>query len=419
MENDTVHIIGGGIIGLCAAWYLKKAGCTVTVIDKGDLKEGTSFGNAGMIVPSHFVPMANPGVVAQGLKWMLNSKSPFYIKPRLNQDLIQWLWHFYRSSNHQHVKQAMPILYELNEHSKGLYRELTSLESFDFCFEEKGLLMLYKSSKQEEKEAKMAEQARKLGVEAEILDSEELSKLEPDMDLDVLGGLYFPGDAHLYSNKLMFQLVEVLKREGVQFRTNTSISDFGLRGSKIDTLIDDKGNLIPVKNVIVASGTWTANLLKKANIKLHIQDGKGYSITLDQSKVKPRIPTILSEAKVAITPMGDDLRIGGTLEISGISPKINLKRIQGIKESIPDYYRNMDLPHTESKDIWKGYRPCTPDGMPYIGKSRTLNNLYVGTGHGMMGLSLGAITGKLLSELMTQKKPSMNLFPFRLDRFEK
>ncbi|PRX53932.1 NAD(P)/FAD-dependent oxidoreductase [Flagellimonas meridianipacifica] len=417
MGNDTVHIIGGGIIGLCAAWYLKKEGYAVTVIDKGDLKEGTSFGNAGMIVPSHFVPMANPGVVAQGLKWMLNSKSPFYIRPRLNQDLVQWLWHFYRSSNHQHVKQAMPILYELNERSKDLYQELSSLENFDFSFEEKGLLMLYKSEKQAEKEAKTAEQAKKIGLEAEILDSKELGKLEPNMDLDVLGGLYFPGDAHLYSNKLMFQLVGVLKQKGVHFLTNTSVSDFSFKGSQIEALISENGDTIPVKNVVVASGSWTATLLKKANIKIYIQDGKGYSITLEKPKTRPQIPTILSEAKVAVIPMGDDLRIGGTLEMSGISPQINTKRIQGIKESIPRYYKNIELPFTDDKDIWKGYRPCTPDGMPYIGKSEALSNLYVGTGHGMMGLSLGAITGKLLSEVIMQKKPSMDLFAFRLDRF--
>ena len=419
MGNDSIHIVGGGIIGLCSAWYLKDEGLDVTVVDSGDFSEGTSHGNAGMIVPSHFVPMANPGVIAQGLKWMLNGKSPFYIKPRLNLDLIQWLWHFYRSSNPQHVHYAMPILYELNERSKELYKELSSSEGFDFGYEDKGLLMLYKTEKQAEKEAKLAKQAHSLGIDAQILDTSDLRKLEPEMDLDVLGGIYFPGDAHLYSNKLMFQLVEVLKQRGVQFKAHTPIVDFELKGAEIESLIAENKQRISVKNVVMAAGSWTGNLLKKANIKVHIQDGKGYSITLNKPRVRPKIPTILSEAKVALTPMGEDLRIGGTLEMSGLSPKINLKRIQGISESIPRYYTNLPLTGFKEHEIWIGYRPCTPDGLPYIGKSDAIGNLYVGAGHGMMGLSLGAITGKLISELVNGKKPSINISPFRLDRFGK
>ncbi|WP_435623085.1 NAD(P)/FAD-dependent oxidoreductase [Flagellimonas sp.] len=416
MGNDSIHIVGGGVIGLCSAWYLKDEGWDVTVVDSGDFSEGTSHGNAGMIVPSHFVPMANPRVIAQGLKWIFNSKSPFYIKPRLNQDLIQWLWHFYRSSNQQHVHYAMPILYELNEYSKQLYRELSGFEGFDFGYEDKGLLMLYKTEKQAAKEAKLAKQAHSLGIDAQILDTSDLRKLEPEMDLDVLGGIYFPGDAHLYSNKLMIQLTEFLKHKGVQFKTHTPIVDFELKGAKIESIITKNEQKIPVKNVVMATGSWTGNLLKKANIKVHIQDGKGYSITLNKPRVRPKIPTILSEAKVALTPMGEDLRIGGTLEMSGLSSKINLNRIHGILESIPQYYHNLPLPDVMEKEIWTGYRPCTPDGLPYIGKSGAIGNLYVGAGHGMMGLSLGAITGKLISELVGGKKPSINVYPFRLNR---
>ena len=163
MNGSSVHIIGGGVIGLCAAWYLKKVGCEVTVIDKSELTEGTSFGNAGMIVPSHFVPMASPGVIAQGLKWMLNRKSPFYIKPRMNRDLLQWLWHFYRAANTQHVARSIPILYELNERSKWLYKALAAEVGFGFDFEENGLLLLYKTKKQAEEEEKLAEKSPQIG----------------------------------------------------------------------------------------------------------------------------------------------------------------------------------------------------------------------------------------------------------------
>lgn len=417
MKTDEVHIVGGGIIGLCAAWYLKQEGCKVTVIDTHGCSEGTSFGNAGMIVPSHFIPMATPGVILQGLKWLLNNKSPFYIKPRLNVDLIQWLWHFYRSANNRQVVAAMPVLYDLHERSKALYKEMAAEACFDFGLKEQGLLMLYKTQKQAREEANLAEKAQRLGVKAELLDSQGLQALEPEMKLDVLGGLYFPGDAHLYPDLLMAQLSVRLRTLGVSFIPWTSVADFKIKGSKIEALLTAQGSLIPVENVLLSAGSWTGLLLKKAGVKIHLQDGKGYSITVDQPQLRPQIPTILSEAKVAITPMGADLRVGGTLELSGLSKKVNSKRVQGIIESIPKYYRNLDISYKVKTDIWQGYRPCTPDGMPYIGQSHVLSNLFVGTGHGMMGLSLGAITGKLLSELITGQAPKTDLRPFSLNRF--
>ena len=417
MKKKEIHIVGGGIMGLCAAWYLLQEGYQITIIDKSDFSDGTSHGNAGMIVPSHFVPMATPGVITQGLKWLLNSKSPFYVKPRLNADLIQWLWHFYRSANIKQVAQAMPILYAFNERSKALYKEIATSNDFDFGFEEKGLLMLYKTKKQAAKEEELADQAHQLGVKAEMLDNQALKRLEPDVELDVLGGIYFPGDAHLHPTQLMAQMIGRLKQKGVQFVGNNSIVDFKLTSKKITALVNNRGEELSVKNVLLTAGSWTGLLLKKAGIKIHLQDGKGYSVTLNKPNLRPRIPTILSEAKVAITPMGEDLRIGGTLELSGLSPKISQSRVQGILESIPSYYKNLPVTPIETGKIWKGYRPCTPDGMPYIGKSPVLSNLTVGTGHGMMGLSLGAATGKILSEVITNQETMLDIRPFRLNRF--
>jgi len=417
MNQPHVHIIGGGIIGLCSAWYLQKAGCEVTVVDANTFDSGTSFGNAGMIVPSHIIPMAAPGVIGQGLKWLLNDKSPFYIKPRLSADLIQWVWNFNKSATKANVERCMPLLYAYNELSKNLYRELASEAELDFGFSERGLLMLYRSAAFQEEEELLAEKARSVGMKAEVLDLAGVQNLEPDLDLDVIGGVYFPGDAHLYPNRFMSQIKVALQRKGVKFIGNTKVVDFDLRGKKITGLHTSSGELIPTAHVLLSSGSWTASLLKKTGIRMLLQDGKGYSITLNNPPVRPRIPTILSEAKVAITPMGDDLRIGGTLEISGLSPKLNMRRVEGIVESVPKYYKNVDVPLSSSTPIWKGYRPCTPDGLPYLGGSKNINNLTVGTGHGMMGLSLGPATGKLLAEYITKSETSIDISAFSLDRF--
>jgi D-amino-acid dehydrogenase len=417
MTKDSIHIIGGGIVGLCSAWYLHQEGYKVSVIDKSNLSDGTSHGNAGMVVPSHFIPMASPGVIAQGLKWLLNSKSPFYIKPKFESDLLTWLWKFYRSANRDKVETSMPVLFAFNEWSKQLYKELSQLSNFDFAFEEKGLLMLYNTPKQAEEEEELAEEAHRLGIKADILNKIELKNLEPEMDLDVLGGIYFPGDAHLYPNRFIEKMIRALKKGGVDFITDKTIIDFKYKNGQITELVDAQKNNISVENVLLASGSWTGQLLKKIGVKIHLQAGKGYSVTLKEPALRPRIPTILSEAKVAITPMGNDLRIGGTLELGGITDTINQNRLAGILESIPAYYNNLEIPNANKLEVWKGYRPCTPDGMPYIGQTKKLKNLIVATGHGMMGLSLGPATGKLVSQIATGQKTNIDTKLFEIDRF--
>lgn len=417
MNKQSIHIVGGGIIGLCSAWYLSKEGYEVTVVDRNDFTDGTSFGNAGMIVPSHFVPMAAPGVITQGLKWLLDSRSPFYVKPRLNLDLINWTYRFYRSASERKVREAMPLLLAYNQESNRLYDEMTHEEGVASEYEKRGLLMLYKTEKQGAEEAHLVEQAGKLGLDAAILNPEELRELEPEMDLDVLGGAYFPGDAHLYPNRLIADMIKRLKKEGVTFLGNTEVKDFKLANGQITALVDQSGRDIPVNEVLLSSGSWTALLLKKAGIRILLQDGKGYSITLEGAALRPRIPTILAEAKVAITPMGNDLRIGGTLELSGLSPEVNQRRLEGIVDSIPHYYRNLKAPLTPETKVWKGYRPCTPDGLPYLGRSAKISNLIVATGHGMMGLSLGAATGKLVSQIATGQPTFMAIEAFGVNRF--
>ncbi len=411
-----IHIIGAGIIGLTSAWYLMEEGHDVIIIDKGDLSDGTSHGNAGMIVPSHFVPMAAPGVISQGIKWMFDSSSPFYIKPRINIDLISWLWRFYRSCNASHVARCMPILYEFNEWSKQLYKSFSEDEKFSFCFEEKGLLMLYKTQHQEQEEREMAQKANELDIPAEVYTADALKSLEPDIDLEVLGGVYFKGDAHLYPNKFISQLQSQLLSRGAKFITNTEVIDMDCAGDKVKKLHLSNNTSISVDQIVLAGGSWTGLLLKKLGIKIHIQDGKGYSFTIKNANVKPNIPTILTESKVAVTPMGDDLRIGGTLELGGLSPTINKKRLSGIIKSLPKYYPQLNIKPSDVEIVWLGYRPCSADGMPYIGRSNSLTNMVVATGHGMMGMSMGPATGKLVSELIDHKETSIDVSLFNIER---
>lgn len=399
--KNRVHIIGGGINGLCTAWYLIESGYEVMIIDRSELLDGTSFGNAGMIVPSHFVPLASPGVMAKGIKWMFSSKSPFYIKPRLDLDLLFWTWKFYRSSTPEHVQNSCNVLFEFNQWSKQLYRSFSEHAGFSFGYQEKGLLMLYRSTKQEKEELEFAEMAKELGIAVNQYNSSDLNDIE-DVTVDALGGILFPGDAHINPNLFMKDMIRDLKQKGVGFVTGEELISINASGKKVAS-IKTTSHDIPVETLVITGGAWTSDLLKILDLKLLLQPGKGYSITYADQKYMPKYPTILTEGKVAVTPLGEDLRIGGTLELGSRDKNINDRRLQGIKENVKLYYPDIDLPAVD-KNIWIGYRPCSPDGLPYIGQVSPYKNLFVGTGHGMMGMSMGPATGKLLSQIIRNEK---------------
>ena len=413
---SNIGIIGGGIIGLSSAYYLNKAGHKVTIIEQGDLKDGCSFGNAGMIVPSHFIPMATPGMISKGIRWMFNSTSPFYVKPRLSGDLIKWGYQFYKHSTKEHVERSIPALKEISLLSKAMYQQLAKELPFDFGYNERGLMMLFQNAETEKEERETAHLANKIGIEAHLLSPEEVQKLEPDVKVKVRGGVYFPGDGHLTPQALVSQLITFLKVRGVTFQTQTTVEDFIIESEKVKLIKTSKGEFY-FDEVVIAAGSWSGLLAAKLDLSLPMQAGKGYSFTLRKVEKNIRIPSIFLEARVAITPMGNTLRFGGTMEISGVDHTISMNRVKGIVDSIPRYYPDMKVAMPMKENVWHGLRPCSPDGLPYIGRSKKIRNLLLATGHSMMGVSLGPGTGKLISEIVNQENPSISLDTFMPERF--
>ncbi len=414
MKN--IGIIGGGIIGLSSAYYLMKAGHRVTVIDKGIFDEGCSFGNAGMIVPSHFIPLAAPGMIAKGIRWMFNSRSPFYVRPRFDVELLRWGYLFYKSATKEKISKSIPALKELSLLSKALYKQWSVELPFDFGYQERGLMMLYKTEETEKEEKETAHLANQLGIEAKILNPDEVQSLEADVRVNVKGGVYFPGDAHLIPQVLINQLRKYLSDEGVTIVGDAEVLDFNVSDHVLESVQTSKGDF-SFDEIILATGAWSGKLGKQLKLDLPMQAGKGYSFTLDQVQKNIRIPSIFLEARVAITPMGNSLRFGGTMEVAGVNHNINMNRVQGIVNSIPQYYPEMEVSVPSKDKVWHGLRPCSPDGLPYIGRTK-IKNLIVATGHAMMGLSLGPGTGKLIAELVDSQNLSMSLQCFKPDRFE-
>ena len=427
MQNNTekpIVIIGAGIIGLFSAYYISKSGRKIILIDSSDGSEGCSFGNAGMVVPSHFIPLAAPGMIEKGLKWMIDSQSPFYVKPRISWSLLKWGINFYKSANSKKVDLAIPALRDLGLLSKKLYKELHDENLFDFNFEEKGLLMYCKSEEVLEEEAKVADIANRIGIEAKVLSQYEINKLEPEVNPKVAGGVFFTGDAHLYPNKLVNNLKKYLVENGAEFIYNAEVTDFEIAGNvinKIKIKRDQKSEIITCSEVVLAAGSWSELLANKLSLNLPVQAGKGYSVTEEQKVGKKiMIPSIFVEARVAITPMDRSLvRFGGTMEIGGLNDKINLNRVKGILKAIPEYYTDYTVSLPSMDKIWYGMRPCSPDGLPYIGKINKIKNLFVNSGHAMMGISLASGSGKVIAELINNSAPSLDIKQFEVQRFDK
>ena len=410
----SVIIIGGGIIGLCSAYYLQREGHKVTVVDKSDFTSGASYVNAGYITPSHIISLAAPGMINKGIKWMFNSESPFYVKPRLNYDFLKWSWAFKKSATAQKVEKAIPVIKDINLLSRELYEDLKSSGDFDFFYQHKGLLMYYQTEKAGEEEWKVGQRAIQEGLKVENLSKEQVQKIEKNVDLNIKGAVYYHSDAHMTPNEFMPQLKTYLKKNGVSILGNEEVLDIMVANQKI-TGIKTTNLHIKSDEFVIATGSWSQNLAKKLGVDIPIQAGKGYRLNT-KSETNITIPAILMEAKVAVTPMNGFTRFAGTMEIGGINDIINPVRVDAIAKAAESYYPNLRVNEQEKEAAKCGLRPCSPDGLPYIGKSFKCKNVTFATGHAMMGWSLGPATGKLVSEIISDKKRSLDLSPFHIDR---
>jgi D-amino-acid dehydrogenase len=412
-----ILVVGGGVIGLATAYYSARKGHKVTVIDRAsEQHDGCSYGNAGMVVPSHFVPLAAPGMVALGLKWMWNPESPFYIKPRLNLELMSWGFKFWRAATPEHVKRASPLLRDISLASRACFEEFAATPGIDFGLVKKGLLMLCKTQHGLDEEAHTGEKARELGIPAEVLDARETAKLDPGVRMDIAGSVYFPKDCHMPPYRFMAALKQEVKKLGVNFSWDTNVTGWRRDGRKVSAVQTSKGDM-SADEYVIAGGSWSPVVAKDLGLQIPMQAGKGYSLTMPNPRQLPHICSVFVEARVAVTPMDKSLRIGGTMEIAGLNEDINPARIRGITKAVPQYFPDFTPADFEGIKPWSGLRPCSPDGLPYIGRTSRYSNLSVATGHSMMGLSLGPITGKLMSQILSGEKPEYDLQLLDPDRY--
>lgn len=398
---SQVIIVGAGAVGVCCAYYLQRKGFSVTVLERRAIGAACSAGNAGLIVPSHVIPLAAPGVVSQGLKWLFRRDSPFYIRPRLDPALWSWVWRFTRNCNAKTVAGNIPILHELLQQSAQLFDALYEEQNQNYFYRKNGLLMVYRLDKYRQALQSEADTASALGIEVNHLDEAALRRLEPQAPVNAAGAFYYRNDAHLDPARFVTFLADSLKENGVVFHENTDVQRLEKQDGHVRGVHTSQG-YFEADMVVIAGGSWSPGLTEKRALHLPVEAGKGYSLTLDQPRFKPEIPMILSEEKATITPLADQIRFAGTLELSGLDASVNRKRFASVVAVAPQYLPDFKLDDLDPQKIWSGFRPCTPDGLPIIGRSRKYHNLLAATGHAMLGITLAPVTGLLISKLASE-----------------
>lgn len=417
-QSRSVIICGGGVIGLSCAYYLAREGWRVTVVERNaEGADSCAHGSAGYVSPSHVIPLAAPGMVWKGLKWMLSSRSPFYIQPRFDGDLMRWSWLFARACNARHVRRSAPVLRDLCLESRKLFVEWADITGNAFEFRTEGLLNLCQTQEGLDHETHgLAALANELGIEARVLTAQQTAALEPGAKLAVAGSVYFPIDAHLSPRRLVPVLTTLLKEMGVQFVWNASIYGWRTGAGRIAGISTTMGDLVGDEYVLTG-GSWSPAMVAGLGLRLPMQAGKGYSLTIGKPRFRLTKPLILTERRVAVTPMGATLRFGGTMEISGHSDNVRPERVGQIIAGAQAFFPEITAADFAGIKPWFGYRPVSPDGMPYLGRLGRYANLATASGHAMLGLTLAPVSGRLIAEILSGRRPSVDLTLLNPNRY--
>ena len=411
MEKVDILIVGGGVIGVASAHALARRGRAVIVLDRGEIGSGCSHGNAGLAVPSHSIPMAAPGMIAKGMKWMFHSDSPFYIRFRFERALFSWLWKFRAACREDRMRRAIPLLRDLSLESVRLYDDLAGP---DCHYQRKGLLLAYRTPEGMEEGTHEAALLSEFGLASKILDGPAARALVPSLRDILQGAIHFPDDAHFDPALFVRSLAEKARAAGATYRPGTEVLGFELSGRRVAAVRTSAGD-VAADEVVLATGSWSPGVARGLGLKIPIQPAKGYSITLRSPAAPPPLPLLLMESKIAVTPMGPNLRLAGTLELAGLDLSINERRVEAIRRGAREWMEGLDgLPELE---VWRGLRPCTPDGLPLLGRPAAFDNLILAAGHAMIGMSIGPVTGKLVAEIASRERPSIDVSALHPDRF--
>ena len=416
MGESSVIIVGGGVIGIACAHYLRRSGFDVTVIEKDNLAGACSHGNCGFVCPSHVLPLTEPGAISVALKSLVTPNAPFRVRPRFSPALWQWLLQFARRCRHDTMIEAGRHLKAILEASMIEYRELTGSGTLEAEWQENGLLYVLKTSAGMESFAKTnALLLDEFGVGARMIEGGDLPGFDSALKSDLAGAYFYEDDAHLRPDVLNRNWIQRLRSEGVAFIESCELQQVRKQSGSIVALQTSQGELT-ADRFVFAMGAWSAQMGQELECSIPIEPGKGYSVTMRRPTICPQHPILFPEHKVGVTPFRDGYRLGSMMEFSGFDERIPPSRIQQLRDSAEPYLLEAHCADGNAEE-WFGWRPMTWDSLPIIGDVPRLKNAMLATGHNMLGLSLAPSTGRLVSELMCGVDPHIDPSGFRPDRF--
>ena len=415
-KHSDVLVIGGGIIGLACAYYLAKAGKNVRLLEQDAIGADTaaSYGNCGLVFISHLVPLCAPGTIRHEMMRRLQGGSPLYIKLAPDVKRFKWLLNFARKCNPKHMAYAIKARGNILQNSIELLVKLFKEEHIECDWEEKGVLMVFKSRSEMQKYGKTNNLMKPYGLDAVSLVGDELFDLEPALRKDVYGAWFHKKDSHLRPDKLLSAWQQVLLKMGVVFEENCRLEDLVAESRQIRHA-ETTGGIYTADEYVLATGAWTPQLTRRLKLSLPVEPGKGYSLTMARSAQCPAIPCYFSEPSVVATPWKSGFRLGGTMEFSGLNSDILARRVQNLISGANEYLKEpVGEPVMEE---WVGMRPMVYDDLPIIDRAPNHPNLVVATGHGMQGISMATSTGKLVAEIITGRRPHIDPTAFGIQRF--
>jgi D-amino-acid dehydrogenase len=407
-------VIGGGVIGLCTAHYLRRAGHDVVVLERATVGAGSSSGNAGWIVPSLSAPVPGPGQLGFALRSLINPDSPLYVRAASVPGMLGWLLGFARRCNRRDNLAGLHATAALAAPTMQLYDELAA-NGVAFEMRTDGILFAHLTVEGAREEINALGPLAEHGycVPAQPIVGADLHTLEPALTEQVRAGVMVEGERHVAPMSLVRGLTERLVADGVEVREGASVEGFERAGERVTGVVVD-GCALPVSGVLLAAGAWTGQVAARLGCRLPVQAGKGYSFSLAVPTLPCR-PLYLADARVGCTPIGNRLRVAGTMELSGINTRLDDRRIEAIVRTARGFIEGGDWDGITER--WVGMRPMAPDGLPIIGRLEPYANAYVATGHAMLGVTLAPATGRAVAAVMSGGPNPPALQPFRPGRF--
>lgn len=410
MASPHIVVVGGGVIGVSTAYYLAKQGQRVTLIEQNDLCSGSSHGNAGQLTPEH-PPVNQPGMILRNLLWLFKPKSPLYIPLRFDPKLLAWLWRFQRACRPHRVHHAMEVLGQLGKASMELFDQFAS--EFDFGYQDQGRLEICRTQKGFHALQKEAQSLQEMEFPSRILTATEVVELEPAITGQVAGAVHFLSARHCNPRTFVIRLAEAAVELGLEISAPEQVTDIHIESNHVR--VATSNDELQADSVVLACGAWACRLARRLGLRLPIQPGKGYHLDIDPPARCPKIPLAMFEERMVVTPIDDFLRLAGTMELSGFNLRQHPTRLEMLAEGAARYLS--DVTGAKERSRWCHLRPMSADGLPLVGPVPGKHNIWIATGHGMLGLTQGPITGKLVAEGILQQKPSMDLALLRPDRF--